>query len=200
MANFWNSNQIEPKRQYRWILSLSNINTYTVKAAAKPKMQVGAATHKYLGHTFKYPGIVTWNDIVITLVDPVFPDASAIMVKTLQASGYALPASEQDAMLSLSKKASVEALGQPRIIQIDAEGFPVETWTLFNAWIKDVTFGATLNYTADALTDVKFTISYDWAEYEGNPESAGGPLKPIMSTGQDQKDAIATYRAPGGIS
>jgi len=193
-SQFWNSQLIEPKRSFRWILTLNNIDTYLIQSSGKPKMTVAAVQHNFMAHTFHYPGKVTWNTIDVTLVDPVFPDASALIVKTLQAAGYALPASPVDARSSLSKNNSVNALGQPRITGLDSNGKAIERWTLYNAWIKDTDFGD-LNYTDDKMVGLKITLQYDWAEYEGAPQSHENPVPvPIMTTGQPQKATIEEYR------
>ena len=198
MANFWNSKLVEPKRSFRFILTLNNIPTYVVKTSGKPSFTINNLTHSYVQHTFNYPGKVTWNPVAITLVDPVFPDASAVMVKVLQASGYAIPASEQDARISVNKSASVDAFGQPRLVSIDADGNPIERWTLWNAWIESVNFG-TLGYENDTMIDLQLSIRYDWAEYEGNPANPQNPTpRPVMTAGDAQLPTIEKYRTELG--
>jgi hypothetical protein len=193
-SQFWNSQLIEPKRSFRWMLTLNNIDTYLIKTSGKPTMTVGEISHSFMAHTFHYPGKITWNKLDVTLVDPVFPDATAIIVKTLQASGYALPATDVAARTSLSKSNSVNALGQPRITGLDANGKTIERWTLYNAWIQDTNFG-TLSYDEDSMVGLSITLKYDWAEYEGAPQSPENPIPvPIMTTGQPQLATIEKYR------
>ena len=38
----------------------------------------------------------------------------------------------------------------------------IETWTLHNAWIKDVNFGS-LSYDNEGLVDLSMTLRFDWA-------------------------------------
>ena len=85
---FWNSSALEPKRQHRWLVTFgSNISaelpSYIARSVDKPSFEINEAQHKYFGHTFKYPGQVTWNDVSMTLVDPVAPDATAALYKAL---------------------------------------------------------------------------------------------------------------------
>ena len=102
---FWSTNFGEdttlkdPKRQFRFYVEFSGYcRTHRVaprlwyaKTAAKPSFQVASVEHKYLNHTFKYPGSVTWQDVSITLVDPVDPDMAATLSDILVQSGYSPP-------------------------------------------------------------------------------------------------------------
>ena len=65
----------DPKRKFRWRVQIGDLVengvVWYAKTVDKPKMKiVGDAQHKFLGHTFKYPGSVTWEDITVVLVDP----------------------------------------------------------------------------------------------------------------------------------
>ena len=197
---FWSSSTVDPKRSYRWILVLNEIPTYVIKTSGKPNFTVESVQHQFVAHTFYYPGRIQWQELQISLVDPVFPDASAVIVKTLQASGYAIPGTEQDARRSFSKKDSVQALGVPSIQQIDAKGNAIEKWTLFNAWVSAVNFGE-LSYETDSMVNISMTLRYDWAQYEGAPASAENPVpNQIMVNGQNQTSKIAEYQKELGFS
>jgi len=197
-TNFWSSTTVDPKRSFRWVLILDQIPTYVIRSTAKPSFTINNIAHQYIGYSFNYPGRITWNNIEVTLVDPVFPDASAKIVKILQASGYAIPGTEQAASISFSKSDAVAALGVPAIAQLDASGRQIERWTLWNAWIEQCRFGA-LNYTEDAMLNITVTLRYDWAQYEGEPKSSKNPTPDlIMGNGPDQLQAIQERRAEMG--
>ena len=57
------------------------------KKITKPNFTVAESKHVYLGHTFYYPGNVTWNEITVEMVDPVSPDASINLSRILFDSG-----------------------------------------------------------------------------------------------------------------
>jgi len=197
---FWSSSTVDPKRSYRWILVLNDIPTYVIKTSGKPQFTVESVQHQFVAHTFYYPGRIQWQELQISLVDPVFPDASAVIVKTLQASGYAIPGTQLDAQRSFSKKDSVQALGVPSIQQIDAKGNSIEKWTLYNAWVSAVNFGE-LSYETDAMVNISMTLRYDWAQYEGAPASPEQPVpNQIMVNGMDQSATIAEYQKELGFS
>jgi hypothetical protein len=158
----------DPKRKFRFTVEFQGINAaqggallWYAKTAAKPSFTIAAAEHKYLNHTFYYPGSVTWNTISVTMVDPVDPDMTATLSDIVVASGYS-PPTDANSLGSMSKAKAAGALGKVIITQIDSDGNPLETWTLWNAFIKDVKFGD-LEYGGDELTETTVELQYDWA-------------------------------------
>tara|TARA_R100000315_G_C5210070_1_gene124625 strand:- start:124 stop:723 length:600 start_codon:yes stop_codon:yes gene_type:complete len=165
----------DPKRKFRFQVSFNNITDpngngsvlWFAKTVSKPSFAVSSTEHKYLNHTFYYPGSVTWNDVSLTLVDPVSPDMTITISRILEQSGYVIPgnAVEQASLATISKGGAVGALGQVTVTQLDASGAPIETWTLWNAFITDAKFGD-LEYGADDLIQLDLTLKYDWAKVE----------------------------------
>jgi hypothetical protein len=173
--SFWSSANIEPKRQYRWVFSLSrHFNSgWMVKSVTKPVATVAITEHNFLGHKYKYPGVTTWNDISITLVDPVQPDSVSKLAKILRESGYNPPTSFPNrniAVESLSKKKSTNTLGEVFIRQVNAEGVKIEEWKLTNPVVKSADFGGTLDYSQEGLIEVKLELAYDWAQLNAGGE------------------------------
>ena len=189
MANFWNSTTVEPKRGYRWLLYINAVPEYVIKMAKKPSFTVSSVPHQFVAHTFYYPGRITWDPVEVTLVDPVHPDASAAITTALLQSGYRLPTDQVTAQASFSKAASTAALGTPRLQQIDANGAPVDEWSLVNAWIERVDYGQ-LDYTSEEMVNISLTFRYDYAEYSGAPLAPGAPIRPIMTGGQSVFDLL----------
>ena len=183
---FWSTNFGEdttlndPKRKFRFTVEFQGIASaiggavmWYAKTVSKPSFAIAAAEHKYLNHTFYYPGSVTWNDVAITLVDPVDPDMTATLSDIVVQSGYAPPA-DTTALSTMSKAKAAGALGTVIITQIDSEGKPLETWTLWNSFLTEVKYGD-LAYGDDELVEMGVTIKYDWARVEtANPSAAAG--------------------------
>lgn len=162
MANFWSSPiSTDPKRASRWILVTNHIPVYTLKTVKKPSFTIEKIEHKYLNHTFKYPANVTWEDVEFTLVDPVDPDAAATIIDIISRSGYR-PLRNATDFSTISKDQAIRALGEVKIMQVNANGVPIETWTLAQAWISNVDMGE-LSYDSEELTEIKLTVTYDWA-------------------------------------
>ena len=100
----------------------------------------------------------------MTLVDPVSPiDAVAQTNALIEASGYTITNTSTDPLVTMSKKKATEAIGSCKIIQLDSEGVPLETWSLHNPFIKNVKYGD-LSYESDDLVEIELELRYDWAE------------------------------------
>ena len=181
---FWSENHGEnaslkdPKRNFRFKIEFQGIQgaqgpmLWFAKTVAKPSFAIASAEHKYLNHTFYYPGSVTWNDITITMVDPSDPDMAATMSAIVEGGGYK-PPTDATSLQTMSKASAVNALGNVIITQLDSQGAPLETWTLWNAFITDLKFGDSLAYGDDNLTELSVTLKYDWARVETrNPSVA----------------------------
>ncbi len=165
----WANANIEPKRQFRWTLQFPTIDnmvpTWIVKTAQKPKFSITESSHKYLNHTFYFPGRVEWEEISVTLVDPVSPDASVGLYAVLNQMGYALPYDQGESapIQTINKADSSAVLGQVTLTQFGQDGAEKDKWFLRNAWIKSIDFGG-LDYESDDLVNIDLTLRYDWAE------------------------------------
>jgi hypothetical protein len=148
------------------VLRVASIPAFVLKKVSKPSFTVTETEHKYLNHTYWYPGRVEWEPITLSIVDPVNPDAAKIMVELLKKSGYHpqdAGGASGTAHATISKKKAVDALGNlVKIEQISADGGVVETWELQNPFVTDVKFGD-LDYETDDMSEIELTIRYDWA-------------------------------------
>ena len=175
---FWTevtSDTKDPKRQFRFTLQITDFGTgliWFAKKINKPSFTISETPHKYLNHTFYYPGKLEWNTVTATLVDPVDPDVAATISDLVQLSGYKPPGTPNDTS-TMSKGKSVGSLQDVVITQIDGNGAFVERWTLRNAWIKDIKYGD-LDYDGDDMTMVDIELRYDWAVCETSIGSTVG--------------------------
>ena len=177
---FWTGNgPKEPKRNFRFQVSMSGLNAenkgpqsgradsaiaWWAKKVTKPNFTIGEGKHVYLGHTFYYPGKVEWQEISMTLVDPITPNASGIFMDMVAKSGYVVPTKDTKTTLGKYKfKADATGLGSVVITQMDSDGGMVEQWTLNNAFIKSLKLGD-LDYESEDLSTIEVGLRYDWAE------------------------------------
>ena len=157
------------------MLSFNGIPQWIVKTTGKPNFSVTESEHSFINYKFYYPGRLEWDEVSITLVDPVDPDASHTMLQLIENSGYVAPHNflndpqgrgKASNVVTFSKKRAVDAVGGRMYIHmIDEDGAPIETWSLYNPWIKSVNFGD-LDYESDELVNVELSIRYDWADLE----------------------------------
>jgi len=181
---FWTQNtSTEPKRNFRFQVSMTGLNDgdkggsagkasqqvlWWAKKVTKPNFTIAEGKHVYLGHTFYYPGKVEWQEISMTLVDPVSPNATAIFLDMVAKSGYIIPKKPGDGVSSatLGKGSfadSSKGIGQVVITQLNHEGDTVEEWKLHGAFFKSLKFGD-LDYENDDLSNIEVGLRYDWAE------------------------------------
>jgi len=166
----------DPKRNFRFRVTIGGFapsedagdanreGTSTVwwaKKVQKPNFTVAESKHVFLGHTYYWPGKTEWQEITMTLVDPVSPDAMAMLSRIVEQAGYDVPNIDEP-LITQSKSKSVTALGPVVIEQIDSNDNPVETWTLNHPFIKKISF-SDLDYENDDLTTIDISFRYDWA-------------------------------------
>tara|TARA_Y100000593_G_scaffold94269_1_gene192556 strand:- start:325 stop:909 length:585 start_codon:yes stop_codon:yes gene_type:complete len=178
---FWTDAVLQdPKRQYRFVVTLGNMPngaTWYAKSVTKPALSITEVEHNFLNHKFYYPGRAEWESVELTLVDPVSPDAAASTAAIIQAGGYTPPSNVND-QRTISKKDATAAINSVTIAQIDSEGNAIETWRLWNPFITSVSYGD-LSYDSDEMSEISLTIRYDWAILEtAHPaETAGAAAK-----------------------
>ena len=171
----------DPKRGFRWQISFDALGgegqsiIWFAKKVSKPNFTMTESKHSFLNHNYYWPGRVEWQEISLTLVDPVSPNAVANTNKIIAGMGYRLPSAQMTDldMSSMSKGKSQGALGVVTISQLDANGKPIEVWTLKQAWLKSVKFGE-LSYEDDNLVEIELGMRYDWATCEIDGEE-GSP-------------------------
>ena len=167
--HFWSDNMSEPKKAYNWVMSFAGIPQWMLKTAGKPNFSITESSHSFLGHTFYHPGRVEWQPIDVTLGDPVQPDAAASMMNLLRQMGYDYPdglgyadGRKGRGPTGISKRRAVQAMGETKITQLNADGEALEEWRLINPFITKAEFGS-LDYSSDEMVDVSISIRYDYA-------------------------------------
>lgn len=165
--NFWSQSKLEPKRKFRYLLYFAGMPQFMAKSVSKPSFQVASTQHSFLQHNFNFPGRITWQDVSLTLVDPIQPDATRTLYEMIKTAGYVLP---PDVLLdggtkTITKKAMADMLNPVRIDTIGTGGADniIESWALNNVQISSVNFD-TLDYSSDELLNIQITLKYDWAE------------------------------------
>ena len=135
-----------------------------------------AAEHKFLGNTYYYPGVVTWQPVAVTIVNAISPDGNQILMDALLKSGYMPPpaqltafgAGQGQSATTVNKKSALDAIGDVRIEELNGHGGTVGIWELKNSFITDAKFGD-LDYDNDTILNIDITFRYDWAEYKSGP-------------------------------
>lgn len=188
---FWADSSFEPKRNFMWKLTLlsgveqsKQIEPFRLKKVSRPKVSVNAVEHNYLNRKFKFPGVVTWDNVTATIVDDVGGHGIQLLKQYLATSNYgeiskenALAKSGENAFKTFNKGKLVNKLSTAggnsntlQIEQLDSEGKVVETMFLYNAWMVSLT-PSELDYSNEDLSTYDIEIAYDWAAFETAQES-----------------------------
>tara|TARA_R100000805_G_scaffold18746_2_gene24566 strand:- start:5203 stop:6090 length:888 start_codon:yes stop_codon:yes gene_type:complete len=95
--SFWTDNRITPKRKSLFYVKISSqFFLPFVKTCSKPSANIETKEFKLINHFIKYPGLVKWNPISITMVDMnggynLTADTGNILFRILTHSGYYFP-------------------------------------------------------------------------------------------------------------
>ena len=180
-SNFWASAAIEPKRQYKFIVDFGagdagtrSLSAFYATKVTRPGVKIGETSHKFLNHTFYYPGVVEFDPVSISFVDPGGNnDVTHALYLRLKDMGWQVPTSPDNLRnRTVTKESSVKAFNQIKIRTLGSTGGAghpgdntkvQETWTLNNAWPTDIKWGE-LDYSGDGMLSLDVTFRYDWAE------------------------------------
>jgi len=131
-----------------------------VKSCTLPSYEIAMSEYQLVNHKFKYPGMLVWNDVTITMVDA--SNNMELLQKMLGLAGYGEgPACDSSGI----SKAAFAAQGDFRIQVIDADGQTKKQWHLKGWFIRSARYGD-LNYESDDLLTMELTLGYDYAVLE----------------------------------
>tara|TARA_Y100000310_G_scaffold345668_1_gene468014 strand:+ start:4666 stop:5226 length:561 start_codon:yes stop_codon:yes gene_type:complete len=182
---FWGSMSVDPKRKFRWFVEFTNTQGNILQLAAKmirkPSFEIVNTQHKWINHTFNFPSRLEWKEISLSLVDiGGQTDITTVLERIIENSGYRRPKDPGVSKISITKNNAVAAFGNNfKIKQINADGEPIETWTLINPWVRAIEFGD-LDYASDELVELSLSIVYDFAEYEPGRSQPGSVARSIF--------------------
>ena len=181
-AKYWATVEGAPKRQNRFLFECTvegSDLTFFCKTAGRPGQTVTEAEHRFLNHKFYFPGIVEWETLDVTLVDPVDPSMTQTFYNHIQNMGWIVPSDidlDADGVNGMvSKKRATAAIGGARVSTLNADGKVSESWNLKNVWVQAVKFND-FDYSGDDLMDCTLTLRFDWAELETGSAAIRDPF------------------------
>ena len=143
----------EPKKQHQFIMSIGDVPAYLIKAAARPSFSNGEIILDHINVKRKVKGKTVWNDISITLYDPISPPGAQAVMEWIRLHHES--ATGRDGYSSFYKK-------EIRLHQLSPLGEVIEEWILKGAFITSAGFG-TFDWSSDAVQEISMTLRYDWA-------------------------------------
>lgn len=158
MAELLDPNEImftafEPKVQNRFIMYIEGIPAFTIKSATRPSVTFGDVVLNHINVNRKLKGKADWQDVNLTLYDPVVPSAAQACMEWVRLSHESVTG--RDGYSDFYKKdLTFNPLGPV--------GDKVEEWTLKGAYISSFA-GGDFNWDSDQAAEISLTIKYDYA-------------------------------------
>jgi len=158
MAKLIDANDImftpfEPKIKHRYIMQIDGIPAYLIKTANRPQITFEEVQLDHMNVRRWVKGKGVWQQMQITLYDPVVPSAAQAIMEWVRLSHESVTG--RDGYSDFYKKdVTFQVLGPV--------GDVVEEWKLKGAWCQDVQFGD-LDFGSSDPVDITVTLRYDYA-------------------------------------
>jgi hypothetical protein len=146
----------EPKLGNRFIMEINGIESYIIKTASRPTFTSEVVELDHINVKRKIKGKSTWDDVNITLYDPIVPSGAQQVMEWIRSSHESLTG--RDGYNTFYKKDITFYLLGP-------VGDKVEQWTLKGAFISSANFGE-LDWASNDPLSIELTLSYDYAILE----------------------------------
>jgi hypothetical protein len=146
----------EPKMKNRYVMEIDTIPSYLVKAANRPTIQFETIALDHINVKRKLQGKGDWQDITITLYDPIVPSAAQKVMDWIRLGHESITGRRGYADF-YKKDITFYLLGPV--------GDKIEQWTLKGAFIQQANFGE-LDFTSNEVATIDLTLSYDYAILE----------------------------------
>jgi len=144
----------EPKQVNRFFMYIEGIPSFIIKAAARPNLTSTITVLDHINVERKVKGKSRWQDISITLYDPIVPSGAQAIMEWIRLGHESVTG--RDGYSDFYKKdITFNSLGPV--------GDKVEEWVLKGAWCSDVNFNE-MDWANDGeAVTITVTIAYDYA-------------------------------------
>jgi len=146
----------EPKMKNRYVMEIDTIPSYLVKAMNRPTIQFETIALDHINVKRKLQGKGDWQDITITLYDPIVPSAAQKVMDWIRLGHESITGRRGYADF-YKKDITFYLLGPV--------GDKIEQWTLKGAFIQQANFGE-LDFTSNEVATIELTLAYDYAILE----------------------------------
>jgi len=146
----------EPKMKNRYVMEIDGIQSYLVKAAARPTIQFEVITLDHINVKRKLKGKGEWQDITITLFDPIVPSGAQSVMEWIRLSHESITG--RDGYADFYKK-------DLDFYMLGPVGDKIEQWKIKGAFISQANFGD-VSFDSNEPATIELTLSYDYAILE----------------------------------
>mgnify|MGYP003135556554 FL=1 len=146
----------EPKMKNRFIMNIDGIDSYLIKTANRPTISIEPVTLDHINVKRKLKGKGEWQDVEITLYDPIVPSGAQQVMEWVRTSHESLTG--RDGYADFYKK-------DVNFFMLGPVGDKIEQWTLKGAFITSAAFND-LDWASNDPAEITLTLSYDYAILE----------------------------------
>ena len=146
----------EPKMKNRFIMEIDGIPSYLIKTANRPSIQFEVVTLDHINVKRKLKGKGEWQDVEISLYDPIVPSGAQQVMEWVRTSHESLTG--RDGYADFYKK-------DVNFFMLGPVGDKIEQWTLKGAFITSAAFND-LDWASNDPAEITLTLSYDYAILE----------------------------------
>jgi hypothetical protein len=146
----------EPKMKNRFIMEWDGVPGYMVKTANRPSIQFEKVTLDHINVKRQLKGKGEWQDIQISLYDPIVPSAAQAVMEWVRLSHESITG--RDGYADFYKK-------DIDLYMLGPVGDKVENWKIKGAYINQAQFGE-LDFSSNEPAMVTLTLTYDYAILE----------------------------------
>tara|TARA_B100000424_G_scaffold87116_1_gene65147 strand:+ start:1986 stop:2474 length:489 start_codon:yes stop_codon:yes gene_type:complete len=158
MANLIDPNEMmftsfQPKVANRYVMYIDGIPSFLIKKAARPSVKFNTITMDHMNTQRKIQGKASWDDITVTLYDPIVPSGAQATMEWVRL-GYE----------SVTGRAGYSDFYKKDIVfnVLGPVGDKVEEWTLKGAFVTSAGFGE-MDWSSDTPMEISIGIAYDYA-------------------------------------
>ena len=162
MANLISADEImfdafEPKMKARYIMYIEGVPSMLLKKAARPKITFDDVTLDHINIRRKLKGKGKWEDVSVTLYDPIVPSGAQAVMEWVRLSHESVTGRAGYAEF-YKKDVKINMLGPV--------GDIVEEWTLKGCYIKEADFGEVDWTSAADVLGITMQLRFDYAILE----------------------------------
>lgn len=146
----------EPKMQNRYIMEIDGIQSYLIKTASRPTISFDPVELPHINITRKLQGRGSWDNIDITLYDPIVPSGAQQVMEWVRLSHESITGRRGYADF-YKRDIDFYILGPV--------GDRVEQWKLKGAFITSAGFGS-LDWSSNEPAEISLSLAFDYAILE----------------------------------
>jgi hypothetical protein len=137
-------------------MEIDGIASYLIKTANRPSIQFEVVTLDHINVKRKLKGKGEWQDIEITLFDPIVPSGAQQVMEWVRTSHESITG--RDGYADFYKK-------DIDIYMLGPVGDKIENWKIKGAFINNAVFND-LDWASNDPSEITLTLSYDYAILE----------------------------------